>query len=755
MKLLDFGLAKAAAVAGAAPIDEAQTIAISMTGGGMIVGTAGYMAPEQARGKPVDKRADIWAFGVVLYEMLTGTQLFEGDTVTDVMASVVRQEPDLARVPASVRPLLRRCLEKDPKHRLRDVGDAMLLLETAAPAAEGAAPAARSRTLLWAASAAAAVLLIALVALSIVHFREAPPVGNTLRYTIALPEELTYRDPVFGLSPDGRRVVFAALTTSGPQTWVQELDALEPRALTGLDIQKSLNGMVWSPDSQSLIVVADGKMKRIEIAGGPVRPIGDISEATIGAAWHSNGTVLFGSLKGIMQIPATGGTASLVTMIDPARKETAHTMPVFLPDGRTFLYSGGAPGARAVYVGSLDRKPEEQSKTPILTNEYGATFVRIPGESDKGRLLYVRDGTLLAQPFDPRTQQLSGGAVPIAEQVLSTNGPYLAYGYFSASDQGTVMYRSGLPAGQVRQLTWYNREGMRTGALSEVARYNVLKVSPDGMRVVTSRTELKTGNNADLWVTDLTMDTSQRLTFGGGANIQSAWSPDGRQLAWNRARQGDGAAFYRKSADGSGSEELLYTFDAPPGPNLTDWTADGRHLVFARMGDVWALPVGPGTEASTRKPVPVIQGPGTQFGAYVSPDTRWIAYISDETGRQEMYVQAFNPGGGASSGSPVGGKWMVSRGTQGFARWRADGKELLFINATGALMAVDVTLSPVFKAGTPRMLFQLPEPLLALSPNPGAVADATRDHKRFLLSMPTGTRQELSVVVNWQNGVSR
>jgi Tol biopolymer transport system component len=272
--------------------------------------------------------------------------------------------------------------------------------------------------------------------------------------------------------------------------------------------------------------------------------------------------------------------------------------------------------------------------------------------------------------------------------------------------------------------------------------------------VVTSRTDLQTGNNADLWLTDLAHDTSSRLTFGGGASVQSAWSPDGRQIAWWRARDGAPAALYRKSVDGSGSEELLYTFDGPPGPNLTDWSPDGRFLVYARGGDVWALPVGNGTDA-TRKPLPVVQGPGTQFGAYLSHDGRWVAYISDETGRQELYVQPFTPGTDTNGASAVGGKWMVSRGTLGFARWRADGKELLFIGADGALMSVDVSSTPVFKASAPRVLFQLPQSFLALSGNPGAVADVTRDHQRLLLLMPSDTRQELSVVVNWQNGLSR
>jgi eukaryotic-like serine/threonine-protein kinase len=537
-----------------------------------------------------------------------------------------------------------------------------------------------------------------------------------------------------------------------PEIWLQDLDALEPREFPGLDVQKRFDGAAWAPDSRSILVVVDQRLRRIDLDGGAVRTIGEFTDNVVGISWHADGTILIGTTKGVMQMPAAGGTATLVTRTDAGRKDAAHTLPEFLPDGRRFLYSAGPAGARAIYVGSLDLPPEQQSTTPVLKTEFGATFALVPGEpADQGRLLFVQDGTLFAQRFDASRQALAGEPAPLAEQVLTNAGNVVGFAFYSVSEQGTLIYRSGVAPGRVRQLTWFDRGGVQTGSLPELARYNALKLSPDGTRALTSRTELQTGNNADLWVTDVAQQTSTRLTFGEGANVQPVWSADGRHVAWVRTTR-EGASIYRKAADGSGSEERLFAVEGGT-PNVTDWSPDGRFLIYALNRDVWALPVGPDSDES-RKPVPVVQGPRSDFGAYVSPDGRWVAYISDETGRQELYVQPFRPGQAVATSDSIGGKWMVSRGTRGFARWRADGRELLFIGADRALMAVDLASTPTtFKASAPRELFQLPEAFLAMSPNPGTVADVTRDHQRLLLLMPSETRQELLAVVNWHEGV--
>jgi Tol biopolymer transport system component len=287
--------------------------------------------------------------------------------------------------------------------------------------------------------------------------------------------------------------------------------------------------------------------------------------------------------------------------------------------------------------------------------------------------------------------------------------------------------------------------------LTELGRYNQVKLSPDATKVVTSRTELETGNNADIWITDLGAETSAKFTFGGGVNAQPVWSHDGRQIAWIRVREKD-MVLLRKAADGSGPEEELYRFDDRRNVNVSDWTSDGAYLIYAHAGDVYALPLA-GSEAA-RKPIPIAATMFNEFGASVSPNRRWIAYVSNESGRQEVYVQPFAPA--APAGTGAGGKWTVSRGTLGLIRWRADSNELLFLGPDGELMTVEVTQSPVFKASAPEGLFQLPRPFLVQAGTPGALADTARDLQRLLVAMPSesGRRQELSVVLNWPQVVT-
>jgi Tol biopolymer transport system component/predicted Ser/Thr protein kinase len=772
VKLLDFGLAKAAAAAASVP-DEAVTMAISMAASGMIVGTPGYMAPEQARGQQADKRADIWAFGVILYEMLTGTTLFKGETTTDIMAAVVREEPDLTRVPPVVRPVLRRCLEKDPRRRLRDVGDAILLLETASEAPYSAAPASPSNRT-WLPWAAAVVALAAFLGVLWVHLRETPPVADIVRFKITMPTgvALTQIAP-FAISPDGRTVAFPAVGSDGiARVWLQSFEAIDPRPLASAEIDANPGALVWSADSRSILYTHERRLKRANVDGGSPQTVVDPQGPTFGAAWHANGTILFGTLSGVMRVSAAGGPPEKVTAVAPATApavtpggQALHAVLDVLPDGRHFLYTrGGAPGSRGVYVGVIDATPDEQPDTPIVMTDFGAAFVPTPGASSEGHLLLLRDATLLAQPFDAAALQTSGEPASIAENVFSISSTGSSFGipFYSVSQQGTLVYRTGTLADRLgRQLAWMSRDGKPLGTIPEIGRYNQVKLSPDATRVVTSRTELETGNFADLWITEFAGETSTKFTFGGGANIQPVWSPDGTQIAWIRTRN-RAAAIYRKSADGSGSEELLYTVGEIRGNfNASDWSPDGRYVLFAHAGDAFALPV-EGSNADSRQPIPIAQTPASEFGATVSPDGRWVAYISNESGRQELYVQPFAPGAQAA-GQPgpgvtrppdpvaVGGRWMVSRGTQGLARWRRDSRELIFLGADGALMSVEVTPTPVFKASAPRTLFQLPRAFLLQAGNPGALADASRDLQRLLVAMPSeqGARQELSVVLNW------
>jgi Tol biopolymer transport system component len=752
VKLLDFGLAKAAAAA-VAP-EDAATMAMSMTGAGMIAGTPGYMAPEQARGQMIDRRADIWAFGVVLYEMLTGAAMFPGETTTDILAAVVREEPDLTRVPASIRPVLRRCLEKDPKRRLRDIGDAMLLLDGAAAlgAAEPAVPARlRSATVPW---AVAAVLLVGLVVVSVWAIRRPAPVTNPVRFKFSLPEGVTFTQSApFAVSPDGRHLAFPAIGPDGvPRLWVHDLGQAVPRPIT--DVQPNPIALVWSPDSRSVLYAHQNRLKRADIGGGTPQVVVDTPVAFIGGAWYSDGTIVFGTEEGVVKVPAGGGPLEALTKADPALDEL-HMVYGGLPDGR-FLYTrGGAQGTRNIYVGSVDETPEEQDVTPLLKTDMGAFYMPSPAASDEGHLLFLRESTLVAQAFDAGERRLSGDPVSVADQVFALTGSNVGVAYISASNQGTLVYRTGTISDLARQLAWFSRDGKALGTVGERARYVQLKLSPDGTRLVASQTELTTGSNADIWITELAGGGSTRFTFAGEADLQPTWSADGRSIAWVGVRAGK-TGIYRKPADGAGDDELLYAFaDGTTGIILSDWSSDG-FLVFAAGGDIFALPTGQGTVAS-RVPIPLVQTKAREFGPDLSPDSRWLVYISDESGRQELYVQPFAPGARRQGAAPVTGKWMVSSdGTLGLARWRGDGKEMFFVSAEGELMSIDVTATPVFKASPPRRLFQLLRPFLGQTQTPGALADITRDGQRLLLAMPSqeSTRPELSVILNWQTAAA-
>jgi serine/threonine protein kinase len=747
VKLLDFGLARAAAVATVSADDA--TVAISMVGADVIAGTPAYMAPEQARGLPLDRRADIWAFGVVLYEMLTGTSLFTGQTTTDIMAAVVREEPDLTRVPAVVRPVLRRCLEKDPKRRLRDVGDAALLLEMASetPQAEVRTPAGRA----WLPWAAAGVAIVAFVSLLILHLREAPQAADTVRFKVTFPPEITVTQTTsFAMSPDGRTIAFPAINSEGvSRIWVQPLDALEPRPIPTTEVSSpDAATLLWSRDSRAIFYWHDGQLKRVDVAGGPPTVIATIGRNLLGMVKGADGTILYGTPSGIMRTDESGATPTPVTKTDP-QKGPLQAVFSLLPDNKHFLYSAGAaPGERVVSVGSIDVKPEEQDAAPLVKTDNAAVFVGATDGATKGYLLMVQGGTLVAQPFDADARKISGEARPVAENVFAAGSPSFGVPFYSVTPRALV-YRTGTLADRLsRQLAWIGRDGKVQTTLSELGRFNQVKLSPDGTKAVTSRTELQTGNFADLWITDLAAEMSTKFTFGGGGNVQPVWSPDGKSIAWGRGREKD-LVILRKPADGAGAEEELATLEGRKNLNMSDWTSDSAFLIYSWGGDVFALPV----TGADRKPIPIAATPASEFGASVSPNRRWIAYVSNETKKQEVYVEPFAPGQ-----PTTGAKWLVSNsGTSGLIRWRADSSELVFLNSEGALVSVKVTSAPVFKASAPQVMFQMPRPFLVQAGTPGALADASRDLTRLIVAMPSESsrRQELSVVLNWANEQKR
>ena len=720
------------------------------TQAGMILGTAGYMAPEQAKGKTADKRADIWAFGVILHELLTGQRLFLGETVTDTLAAVVLTQPKLEDVPVQVRRLLKRCLEKDPQKRLRDIGDAMALVEeppapVSAPVITAPAPRSLLARVGW--PAAFGLALFAAGALAFVHFRETPPVAETVRFKAALPENLNFTIAgISAFSPDGRKLAFSASGADGvPRLWIQSLNSLVAQPLPGSETASVLIALFWSPDSRYLVFEGDGKLKKIDLSGGPALTLCDAPSRIGGGSWGRDGVILFQQPGRIMRVSASGGTPSPVTP-SPGRGEGV-AYPWFLPDGRHFLYYRWSPKSEiaGMYAGSVDAKPEEQSTQRLMPLDHQPMYVPSP-DSGPGNIVFLRQDTLLAQPFNASKLQLAGEPLPIAEQVGS-NGDF---GYYSVSESGALAYRTGSTSARTLQLSWFDRQGKVTPTPVEPARSSTVKVSPDGKRVATVRTDAQ--NNSDIWIVDLATGGSNRLTFDPAPDGNPLWSPDGTQIAWQSTRGGFWG-IYRKASNGSGDDELVYKY--PASGALTDWSRDGRFIIFHSSGgdtrmDIYALPMDP-KSSEERKPIPIVHTPANELGGYLSPDDRWIAYLSDESGKQELYVQAFSAGAKPGA-TPISGKWMVSKGSLGMARWRADGKELVFIGADGGVMSADVVADPVFRASPPKLLFRLPSSLLALSTTPGALADATRDLQRFLISEPTesNSRQELTVVLNWQ-----
>ncbi|MGA2715640.1 MAG: protein kinase, partial [Bryobacteraceae bacterium] len=583
VKVLDFGLAKSAEQTPLTP--DSPTM---LTVAGMILGTAGYMAPEQARAKDVDKRADIWAFGVVLYEMLTGQRLFEGETVSDTLAAVIKEEPDLTKVPAKVQRLLRRCLEKDPKKRLRDITGAEFLLEDVAPAAVT-----RSK-LPWIAAALFALLA---AALAFVHFREKPPATTPISSAI-LPPETTVFDfagqfNIPALSPDGKWIVFGAHTTDGKNPlWIRPLALTTARVLAGTD---GGTFPFWSPDSRYVAFFAGGKLKKIDISGGPALTLADAPLGR-GGSWNTDGMILFapGNNGPLLKVASSGGTPSPATSLE-ATKSRNHRFPWFLPDGRHFLFEGLVGADAVLRVGALDSR-ETVVLGPVDSN---AVY-------SQGHLLFLRESTLMAQPFDEKSRTAQGEAIPVAEQVsfFGNNG---RAGVFTVSVSGLLAYQTGGSVVRER-LTWFDRGAKALGTLGEPGDFPNLELSPDGKSAAVAAVDA--AGSQDIWIYDIARGLRTRFTFDPSPDRQPVWSPDGNTIVWDR-QKGKGQ-IYRKAADGKGTEQLLYE-DAGVG-SVTSWSPDGRFLLFGRttpgMGiGVWSLPLTPEKPESPLRPAPLVDAP--------------------------------------------------------------------------------------------------------------------------------------------------
>jgi Tol biopolymer transport system component len=751
-KILDFGLAKLTQDPSAA---GSSIVTAPATQPGVVLGTVGYMAPEQVRGLPVDQRADLFALGAILYELLSGRRAFSRDTAPETMTAILNEDPpDLSAAAPAVPPdlarIVNRCLEKRPSDRFQTASDLAFALQglSAASGVSNAAPASRPPVQrAWIGWAVAVLLLATLAPLAFRRVRERPPAPGSIRFQVAPTVEFAGPGN-FSVSPDGRHLAFVGRGSDGiTRLWIRAMDSLEVRPLPGTEIGGATPSPFWSPDGRFVAFDAGGRLKKLDVSGGLPQTLCDLPSGSVavGGSWNRDGDIILGNFGGLLRVRETGGTASPLTSLDASRKEEFHLLPTFLPDGRHFVYlrvSPGAPEGSGIYIGTLDAKPETQSLERLMPYEIGLTYAPATN-SGPGRLLFLREGTLIAQPFDERRLALAGEPVPVAARV----GSFRDGAFFAVSANDVLVYR---PADTDSQLTWFDRQGVVAGRVSEPGGFRDVALSPDGTRAVAARTNPLDTTKADLWLFDLKRGSgATRLTLGGGIAENPVWFPDGTRIAFTF----NNSMLRQKLASGEGDEEELLRSISASSLWATSWSPDGRFLLYAGYAAAASgagsvdLGVLPGRE---RKPVPFIRDTRgfNEEQARFSPMGRWVAYVSNQSGVQEVYVREFSTdfsSGSASTGESV----LVSRGGGSAPRWRGDGRELFYLAPGGKLMAVDVITGPRFQSGTPSPLFQTPPGTLAI--------DAAADGKRFLLVTPAGPSASVpfTVVLNWSASLKK
>ena len=704
-KVLDFGLAKIADAAATASGDPSHSPTMTSAGtqAGMILGTASYMSPEQAAGQPLDRRCDIWSFGVLLHELLTGKRMFDGETISHTLAAVLRAEVDLEDLPKDtphqVKQLIRRCLERDPTRRLRDIGEVRIILEdlqsgrTEEPQPPSTAP---SKSLAKGRSVYIAIALISLAAMAAMALWPTPtlPPQPLIQSTLMPPDgwDFTAGSP-FSVSRDGRQVVFVA--TPRPENdeaalgssaiWVRDLASTESRRLADTDGEAY---PFWSPDARWIGFFAGGKLNKIESRGGPIIPICDATDGR-GGTWNEAGTIVFQRAwsEGLMKVPAGGGTPEPLTNLDKDRFDIAHRFPQFLPDERHFLFyvvstSNPATSEYAgIYVGSLDSDETQM----LMQSESRALYSR-------GHLLYRAGSTLMAQAFDASTLTLSGDPSPVATDVP---GGDVSWGgaQFGASEADMVIHMRGRQA-SLSLLTIRDRDGKILDTIGERGGYWEPALSHDGSRLAVSVYQ----DSADIWIHDLERDVRTRFTFDPADDRHPVWSPDDTRLAFT-SEQKTGQEIRMRPVSGQGDPEILFTADS--NIVVTDWSSDGRLIFFDYLqhdnssSDVWAL------DTQTSEATPILTGKFDQDTGRLSPDGKWLAFTSNESGKREIYVQTF---------PDAEGRWMVSSdgGARGASRpvWRDDTRELYYERGS-VVLAVPVTPGTGFSFGTPQILLSV------------------------------------------------
>ncbi|MEP6995413.1 MAG: protein kinase [Acidobacteriota bacterium] len=743
VKILDFGLAKLTQPE-TAPGQQTSIPTAPGTEPGVVMGTVGYMAPEQVKGQPADHRSDIFSFGAILYEMLSGRRAFRGDSAVETMSAILKEDPpELSETNKSLSPglerLVRHCLEKAPAQRFQSARDLAYDLDaisttsggTIVGSSLGVTHPGRRPGAVRLFTIAAAVALGAIATWLAIGRRPAREGSQgAVRASILLPPGVAF--DCMALSPDGTRLAFSGGNAQGTRMlWVRPLSSLKAESIAGTD---SATLPFWSADGKSIGFFTDDKLWRVEAAGGPATTLAEVAGA--GGTWNRNGDILYCGVTGpILRIPAAGGKPVPVTKLNAARHETSHRYPQFLPDGRHFIYlslnldRGPEDEGNQIHVAALDSLEERIVLRSVTNTVYSRGFLLFT----KGAATYTRIGTLLAQPFDLKRLETRGEPVAIADQVGGSSG-YYNYSNFAASENGTLAYET---ASVEARFVWLDRSGRRVGTFGEPAVYNWPRISPDGTRLVYARLNGTLGKN-EIWIHDLTRNVSTRVTDGRYDSVIPLWSPDGARIAFSSDRKHQ-ADLYAQTLSGAAADEALTDEE---GEKLgQDWSPDGNGIVVSerqasgnRLVRLALLPVtGSVVDAD------LFAFRNNPRNARLSADGRWIAYGSDESGRFEVYVASF---------PDASRRWQISNSGGETPIWRRDGKELFYVAADGKFMAVNVQTSPSFTAGVPAVLFEPPRT---------NAYDVSADGQRFLVLLPTieSNSVPLNLVLHWTEGLEK
>jgi serine/threonine protein kinase len=762
VKVLDFGLAKALIgdpMSGDSPNQDlslSPTLTQAMTGMGVLLGTAGYMSPEQARGKPVDRRADIWAFGCILYEMLTGQRLFTGETATDVIGAVVHKEPDLdelsSKVPGRIRRLLERCLQKDANRRLQSIGDARIALQEwlENPEAESVERAEGARRSPWvvAVGIAGGLALGLLFGALFLGSRSEPE--QVRRFEINVSEQGLFSRLGSGIvvSPDGSMIAYTTGQEGQTQSLIlRPLDRFQETVLATGEGSSGPYHPFFSPKGDWLGFVTPGELKKISTSGGAPITLAQV-ERSRGASWGPDGTIVYSRsiYTGLSRISASGGDPQPLTELDEAAGEQSHRWPQWLPGGKAVLFSSLVEGGQFVF---------EDAAIEVVIVATGERKVvhrggYYPRYVPTGHILYVHEGTLFALPFDVDKLEATGSQMPVLEGLETNAGQGSAQ--YAVSDNGLLVYLEGANELEPFPIVWADREGRSQTLWGAPGIYGTPRLSPDGNRLAVS---VQRGSNWDVWVYDLERDVATRVTFGEAYDADPVWSPDGRWIAYEGEIDGvDG--IFRKRTDGTGDAEMLMEPGKQTFPAPQSWSADGRHLAIQSAGeggqtDIWILPID--EDGGAGEPEAFAKTQFEENSPSFSPDGRWLAYNSSETGRPEVFVASFPAGGG---------KWQVSDGGGTQARWSGDGRELFFRTDAG-IMSVKVSSDGnSFRASRPEVVFEgnflggLRGVLLPGYNFPDY--DVSRDGKRFVMFQGTtegALATEAKVVLGWFGELKR